>query len=62
MKFELEQQREAEWATWNWSPLFRVLYKGPMPESMSSPFDHDEAEFNRLVAWLTDQVKSNLSV
>lgn len=61
-KFKLEQRREVEWATWSWSPLFRVLYQGPTPEFMSSPFDHDEVEFTGLIAWISEQVKCSIAV
>ena len=61
-KHDLEERKEAEWATWNWSPLFRVLYRGPTPESMSAPFDHDVPEFNGVLAWMAEEVKSSTAV
>ena len=59
LKFDIAERREREAEKWQWSPLFQIFRKWPLPNFSAAPWEHTEAEWVEMTAVLLENVKSD---
>lgn len=61
-EYDLEVQQQADWAEWNWSPLYRLVCPARFgPPAILVSYTHDDEEFDMVMQWVRQQVESLLA-
>ena len=58
LKFDLAEKGREEAQKWQWSPVYQIFKKWPLPNFPGAPWDHTESEWVELAAVLLENTTS----